>query len=47
MTKEKLVDKIKELLKIDIDPGSLLPLKTEDLEKLTACIRDRLDHIRD
>ena len=43
MTKEKLVEKIKELLKTDIDLDFLLILKEEELEKLVACIRDRID----
>jgi len=45
MTKEKLVEKIKELLKTDSDLGFLLELKKEDLEKLVACIRDRVDQV--
>ncbi len=45
MTKEKLVEKIKELLKTDIDLNFLLILKKEELEKLVACIRDRVDRI--
>lgn len=42
MTKEQLVEKIKELLKTDADLNFLLGLKKEDLETLTACIRDRV-----
>ena len=45
MTKEKLVDKIRELLKTDTDLDFLLALKNEDLERLVACIRDRIDQI--
>jgi len=45
MTEEKLVEKIKELLKTDSDLGFLLELKKEDLEKLVACIRDRVDQV--
>ncbi len=45
MTKEKLVEKIKELLKTDNDLDFLLELKKEDIEKLVACIRDRVDRI--
>ena len=45
MTKEKLVEKIKELLKTDIDLDFLLILKEEELERLVACIRDRIDRI--
>ena len=43
MTKEKLVQKIKELLKTDIDLSLLLELKKEEIETLVACIRDRMD----
>ena len=42
MTKEKLVDIIKELLKADVDLGFLMQLKKEELETMVACIRDRL-----
>ena len=45
MTIEKLVAKVKELLKTDIDLGFLLSLKKEELETLVACIRDRVDHM--
>jgi len=45
MTKEKLVEKIKELLKTDINLRFLLELKKEELERLIACIRDRVDRI--
>ncbi len=43
MTKEKLVEKIQELLKTDNDLDFLLGLKREELETLVACIRDRVD----
>ncbi len=42
MTKEKLVEKIRELLKTDIDLDFLLELKKEELERLVVCIRDRV-----
>jgi len=42
MTKEKLVEKINELLKTDNDLNFLLELKKEDIERLVACIRDRV-----
>ena len=45
MTKKKLVEKIKELLKTDIDLNFLLILEEEELERLVACIRDRVDRI--
>jgi hypothetical protein len=47
MTKEKLVKKIEELLKVDIDLGFLLVLEKKNLETLVACIRDRVDQIRE
>lgn len=43
MIKENLVQKIKELLKTDIDLSFLLELKKEEIETLVACIRDRMD----
>ena len=45
MTKDKLVEKIKELLKTDIDLDFLLVLKKEEIERLVACIRDRVDQV--
>jgi hypothetical protein len=45
MTKEQLVEKIKDILKTDIDLNFLLILKKEELETLLACIRDRVDHM--
>jgi hypothetical protein len=45
MTKEKLVEKIKELLKTDNDLNFLLELKKEHLERLVACIRNRVDQV--
>ncbi len=45
MTKEKLVEKIKELLKMDNDLDFLLGLKKEEIERLVACIRDRVDKV--
>lgn len=43
MTKEKLIDKIRDLLKTDNDLRFLVELKKEELEDLIACIRYRLD----
>jgi hypothetical protein len=43
MKKEKLVKKIRELLKTDVDLSYLSVLKQEELEKLIACIRYRID----
>ena len=45
MTREKLVEKIKELLKTDGDSSFLLILRKEEIERLIACIRDRVDRI--
>ena len=46
MTKEKLVDKIRNLLETDIALNFLLDLKKEELENLVACIRDRVDQTK-
>ena len=43
MTERKLVEKIRQLLKTDIDLNFLLILEEEELERLVACIRDRVD----
>ena len=43
MTKERLVGILQELLKTDEDLDFLKELKREDLEKLVACVRDRID----
>jgi len=45
MTKEKLVEKIKELLNTDLDLNFLLELKKEEIERLVASIRDRVDQV--
>ena len=45
MTKDKLVEKIKEILRTDNDLDFLLELKKEEVERLVACIRDRVDRI--
>ena len=45
MTKEKLVEKIRELLKTDMDLKFILDLKKEEIETLIACIRDRVDSL--
>lgn len=41
--REKLVRIIQELLKTDQDLNFLRELKRENLERLVACIRDRID----
>jgi hypothetical protein len=43
MTKEKLIDKIRRLLKTDNDLQFLVELRKEELEELIACIRYRLE----
>ena len=43
MTKEQILGIIKELLDSDIELDFLLRLDEEELERLTACIRNRLD----
>jgi len=45
MTKEKIVEKIKDILKTDLDLNFLMALKEKDLETLIACIRDRVDQV--
>jgi len=45
MTKEDLVDKIKELLRTDIDLSFLFELKKKDIETLVASIRGRVDQV--
>ena len=45
MTKEELVEKIRELLRTDSDLDFLLELKKEELERLVACIRDRVGQL--
>ncbi len=45
MTKEKLVETIQRVLKTDIDLNFLLSLKKEEIERLVACIRERVDQV--
>ena len=45
MTKEQIVEKIKEILKTDLDLDFLLELKRKELETLISSIRDRVDHL--
>ena len=45
MTKDKPVEKIREILKTDNNLDFLLELKKQELEGLVACIRDRVDRI--
>ncbi len=45
MTKDKLVEKIKEILKTDNNLDFLLELKKEEVERLVALVRDRVDQV--
>ena len=45
MTKEKLIEKIRALLKIDDELDFLLTLQKEELERLVAFIRHRVDQV--
>ena len=43
MTKEKLIEILRGLLKTDADLSFLLQLKSDELERLVACVRDRVE----
>lgn len=43
MTKEKLIEILKGILNTDVDLGFLEQLKVNEIEKLVACIRERID----
>lgn len=43
VTKRRLVEKIREILRTDSDLYFLLDLGLEQIETLIACIRDRVD----
>jgi len=43
MTKQKLIEILQKLLQTDAELDFLLQLTAEDLEKLVACIRSRVD----
>lgn len=45
MIKDKMIGKIKELLKTDLNLDFLLELKKEEIKKLVACIRDRVGQV--
>lgn len=47
MNKEKLVEIIQGVLKTDDDLAFLLQLRKSELEKLVACIRDRVEQTGD
>jgi hypothetical protein len=43
MTKEELIEIIKNILKTELDLKFLIQLKKAELETLAACIRERVD----
>jgi hypothetical protein len=45
VTKQRLVEKIKEILRTDSDLHFLLELGLEEIETLIAGIRDRVDRL--
>jgi len=47
MTREKLAEKIRELLKADRDLSFLMVLEKDDLATLVALIRDSVDRMND
>ncbi len=47
MNKDKIPAIIKELLNTDLDLDFLFKLEKEELENLTACIRNRLEKKRE
>ena len=44
MTKEKLIEILRGILRADADLSFLLKLKSNELETLVACIRERVDN---
>jgi hypothetical protein len=47
MAKDKLIKILQEILKTDIDLNFLLQLKENELETLVACIRDRIENMKE
>ena len=47
MTKEKLIEIIQGILNTDIDLSFLLQVKEDELEKLVAAIRERIEQVRE
>jgi len=45
ITKEKLVEILRGLLKTEADIDFLLGLKKTEIETLVACIRDRVEEV--
>ena len=44
MQKEELVEILCKLLQTDMELDFLNKLESEDLKKLIACVRDKVDH---
>jgi hypothetical protein len=44
MRKEELVGILQKLLQTDMELDFLGKLESEDLKKLIACVRDKVDH---
>jgi hypothetical protein len=47
LTKEELIEIIQRILNTDIDLSFLLQLKEDELEKLVAAIRERIEQVRE
>ena len=45
MTKERLLEILREILGTEFDLGFLIKLEREEIETLIASIRDRLDRV--
>ena len=45
MSKEKLIEILKGILITDVDLSFLMQLKTQEIETLVACVRERVDQI--
>lgn len=46
MDKEKLIEILRSILKVDIDLSFLMHLEKSDIETLVACVRQRIDDIQ-
>ena len=47
MTKEELIEIIEGILNTDIDLSFLLQVKEDELEKLVAAIKERIEQVRE
>jgi len=47
LTKEELIEIIQGILNTDIDLSFLLQVKEDELEKLVAAIRERIEQVRE